>query len=74
MGFLVLLLLAVVFGGGLVIRVWLHGERIERVRDRARIRVIEGQLAAMRACMRISAAEYATRRRLLAHSRPRDGH
>lgn len=41
---------------------WLKRERIERSRDRARLHVIEGQLAAMRAALRITVAEHAVRR------------
>ena len=39
-------------------------ERIERLRDRARIRVIEGQMTMLRAALRLNAAEQAARRRM----------
>ena len=63
MALLVLLALVAVVSGGLV----LHGlrrERLERLRDRARLRVVEGQMAALRALLRIEAAEHITRTRL----------
>jgi hypothetical protein len=47
---------------------WHNHERIERGRDRARLRVIEGQLAAMRAALRITVAEHAVRRAMVMHS------
>ena len=63
MALLVLLALVAVVSGGLA----LHGlrrERVERLRDRARLRVVEGQMAAFRALLRIGAAEHVTRTRL----------
>jgi hypothetical protein len=53
---LVLLALVAVVSGGLA----LHRFR----RDRARLRVVEGQMAALRALLRIEAAEHVTRARL----------
>jgi hypothetical protein len=67
MGFLVfLLLLAVIAVVGLLIRARLRHDQVERVRDRARLRVIEGQLAMLRAALRIGAAEHLARRRFMA--------
>jgi hypothetical protein len=63
MALLVLLALVAGAGGGLV----LHGlrrERLEPLRDRARLRVVEGQMAMLRALLRIEAAEHVTRTRL----------
>ncbi len=66
MGFLVLLLLLAVVGSALLIQAWLKQERMERIHDRARLQVIEGQLAMLRAALRIQAAERMARRRLMA--------
>jgi hypothetical protein len=63
MALLVLLALVAVVSGGLV----LHGlrrERLGRLRDRARLRVVEVQMATLRALLRIEAAEHVTRTRL----------
>lgn len=42
---------------------------IERLRDHARLSVIESQLAGLRAALRIGQTEYATRRRMLSAQR-----
>lgn len=42
---------------------------IERLRDQARLSVLESQLAAMRAALRIRGVEGATRRRMLSAQR-----
>jgi len=47
---------------------WLKRERIERGREQARLHVIEGQLAAMRAALRITVAEHTVRRAMAMHS------
>lgn len=47
---------------------WLKHERMERGRDRARLHVIEGQLATMRAALRITVAEHAVRRAMAMQS------
>jgi hypothetical protein len=67
----VLALLAVVSGGFLT-RHWLRAERVERVRDQARLRVIEGQMAALRAALWIGVAEHAARRRIQADLKASD--
>jgi hypothetical protein len=68
MGFLVcsvgLLLLVIV--GGLLMWGWLRREHVERSRDQARLRVVEGQLAMLRGLLRIEVAEHLARRRLMA--------
>jgi hypothetical protein len=64
MGFLVVALLLIGIGGGLVFRQSWRRERIERLRDRARLRVIEGQMTMLRAALRLNAAEQAARRRM----------
>lgn len=64
MGFLVFLLLLAVIAGGLFIRARLRRDQVERVRDRARIKVIEGQLAMLRTALRVGAAEHLARRRM----------
>jgi hypothetical protein len=64
MGVLMGLLVAGVIAGGLVVRHWHRYDRIARLRDQARLRVIEGQLAALRAALRIGASEHETRQAL----------
>jgi hypothetical protein len=49
--------------GGLAMK-GLRRERRERLRDQARLRVVEGQLAALRALLLIGAAEHVTRARM----------
>lgn len=64
MDFLVTVLLVAVVASGLIFRrSWRH-ERIERLRDRARLRVIEGQMTMLRTALRINAAEQVARRRM----------
>jgi hypothetical protein len=60
---LVLLALVAAVSGGLALH-RLRRERVKRFRDRARLRVVEGQMAALRALLRIEAAEHVTRARL----------
>jgi hypothetical protein len=72
MGFLVLLLVLAAVVGGLLAWRWFSQERVEYLRDRARLQVIEGQLAALRAALRINAAEYMTRQRMHAEVRRPD--
>jgi hypothetical protein len=70
MTLLVVLLFLVVIVGGLFIRTRFRQERVERFRDRARLRLIEGQLAMLRAALRLEAAEHLARRRFMAlHAR-----
>jgi hypothetical protein len=67
MGFVVgVLLVMLLVGtiGALVFRQSWRRERIERLRDRARLRVIEGQMTMLRTALRINAAEQAARRRM----------
>ena len=59
----IVLLLAAVASGTLAWR-WWRQERIERLREQARLQVVEGQMATLRAALRISAAEHATRRQM----------
>jgi len=63
MTLLLLLVTVAIISGGLAMH-GLHRERVERLRDRARLRVIEGQMAALRALLRIEAAEHVIRTRL----------
>ena len=58
-----LLVAAIVVTGGLITK-GLRRERVERLRDQARLRVIEGQMATLRALLRIEAAEHVIRDRL----------
>lgn len=73
MGFLVvsLALVAIIVGGFFAWR-WIEAGRVQRGRDRARLRVIEGHLAALRAMLRIGQAEYLTRRRMQTEMHRRD--
>jgi hypothetical protein len=64
MGFLVGVLVAAGVVGALVFRQSWQPERSERLRDRARLKVIEGQMTMLRAALRIGAAEHRARRRL----------
>jgi hypothetical protein len=64
MGFLVIGLVVVGTVGAIAFRQSWHKERVERLRDRARLKVIEGQMTMLRTALRISAAEQATRRRM----------
>jgi hypothetical protein len=63
MALLILLATVAVLGSGLTMR-GLRRERVERLRDQARLRVIEGQMATLRALLRIEAAEHVIRVRL----------
>lgn len=51
---------------------WIKTDRAERSRDQARLKVVEGQLAALRAALRIGQAEYRTRQRMQAELHRRD--
>ena len=63
---ILLLVLALLGIAGLSVRAGFRFEAAERVRDQARIRVIEGQLATLRAALRIGMAEQAARRHMFA--------
>jgi hypothetical protein len=64
MGFLVIGLMVVGTVGALGFRRSWQREHIQRLRDQARLKAIESQMAGLRAALRISAAEQATRRRM----------
>jgi hypothetical protein len=64
LGFLILALVVVGTVGALVFRQSWHKERIERLRDQARLKVIEGQMTMLRTALRINVAEQAARRRM----------
>ena len=66
MGFLIgtLVLLIVSIPAGLWFARWQRHARIERLRDQARLKVIEAQMAAMRAALRIQAAEHVARQQM----------
>ena len=65
MGFVMaLLLLLALAAGAYLVRSFLGQQRVQRTRDQARLRVIENQLAGLRAVQHIRAAEYVTRQRL----------
>jgi len=59
----IVLVVGVVIGGLMVRRSW-RRQRLEQLRDQARLKVIETQMAGLRAALRINAAEHATRRRM----------
>jgi hypothetical protein len=62
--FVVLFLILGLAAGAYMLRGFLEQQRHQRVRDQARLRVIENQLAGLRAAQRIRAAEHAARQRL----------
>ena len=66
MGFLIttLVLLVVSIPVGLWLTRWQRQDRVDRLRDQARLKVIETQMAAMRATLRIQAAEHIVRQRM----------
>jgi hypothetical protein len=49
---------------GLWLAKWQRQDRIERLRDRARLQVIEAQMAALRAALRIQATEHFARKQM----------
>jgi hypothetical protein len=55
---------ALVATAGLVLRYRYRQGRINRLRDDVRLRVIEGQMAALRAALRIQVAEHVIRQRM----------
>ena len=63
-GVLIGLLVAGTVTGGLMVTRWRRQEQTDRLRDRARLRDIEGQLAGLRAALRIGVAEHAARQAL----------
>lgn len=58
------LLIGSVVAGGLVVRFWHQQGQVARIRDRARLKAIEGQMATMRTMLRIQLAEHVTRQRM----------
>lgn len=58
------LLIASVIAGGLVLRYFHQQDHVARNRDRARLKVIEGQMATMRAGLRIQIAEHLARQQM----------
>jgi hypothetical protein len=64
-----LLLLVGLTTSGWLVRRRYRRARIERIRDEARLRVVENQLAAMRAALRISVAEHVVRRAMAMQGR-----
>ncbi len=64
MGFLVVMLLIGLASGGVFAWRWWQREKVQRTRDRARLRAIESQMAAMRTLLRIGAAEHVARLRM----------
>lgn len=61
---LVFFILGVLFIGGLLFADSWQAERVSRVRDQARLRAVEAEMAGLRAALRIQAAEQATRQRM----------
>lgn len=66
-GFVVVLLLCLVLGG-IFAWCWWQDEQAERIRDRARLTVIEGQLASFRALLRLDVAEHLARQQMIRRS------
>jgi hypothetical protein len=64
MSYLIIILLVGATVGGLMVRRSWRRQRLEQLRDQARLKVIETQMAGLRAALRINAAEHATRRRM----------
>jgi hypothetical protein len=66
MGSLIVTLVVLVVStvSGLWLAKWWRQDRIERLRDQARLKVIEAQLAAMRAALRIQATEHHARQQI----------
>lgn len=60
---LILLATMAIVSGGLAL-CGLRRDRVERLRDQARLRVVEGQIATLRALLRIEAAEHVVRARV----------
>jgi hypothetical protein len=63
MALLILVATVAVVSGGLAL-CGFRRDRVERLRDQARLRVVEGQIAALRALLRIEAAEHVIRARV----------
>ena len=64
MGFLVVTLLVSATVGGLVLRRSWQQQHRDRLRDQSRLKVIEAQMAGLRAALRIQAAEHVARQRI----------
>jgi hypothetical protein len=64
MDFLVGLLAVAAVIGSLVPLRWYRQQQVQQLRNQAQLRVIEGQLAAFRAALRIQVAEHFTRQRM----------
>lgn len=67
-GLVVFVLLGLTIGGTFLWRWWQH-ESAELLRDRARLTVVEGQLATFRALLRLGVAEHLTRQQMVRRSR-----
>lgn len=73
MGFLIFALALLLFVG-LLSGTWLtrrqyRRARVQRIHDQARLRVVENQIAGLRAALRISVAEHVVRRAMAMQSR-----
>jgi hypothetical protein len=69
-GFIVFLLLCLGLGGAILWR-YIQRQRTESVRDRARLTVVEGQLATFRALLRLDVAEHQARQQMIRRSNER---
>lgn len=65
---LALLLFVGLLTGACLIRRQYQRARVQRIRDQARLRVVENQIAGLRAALRISVAEYMARRAMAMQS------
>lgn len=53
-----------IMAGGFALWRYLQHEQAERIRDRARLKVVEGQLATFRALLWLDVSEHLTRRQM----------
>ena len=68
-GFVPVLLLVGLPTGFWLVRRQHRRARVQRIRDQARLKVVESQIAALRAALRISVAEHVVRRAMAMPSR-----
>lgn len=69
LSFVLALLLLVGLTGSWLIRQHYRRARVQRIRDQARLKVVESQIAGLRAALRISVAEHVVRRAMAMQSR-----
>jgi len=72
MGFLIPILIIATMSGVLWLARRQRRNRLDQLREQARLKVVEAQMASMRAALRIQAAEYLARRRMQTYADDRD--